>query len=631
MFEVLILTPNLATLTQGNRVASYTYEGTLGVIAQVKIETDGTERYRLNREHDRLGRVTRIDTHGNETTLHTRRDYTHNAANQRTVVREEDEQAWHFDYDSLGQVIKAKKTVSGSEEAIPGYAFEFSFDNIGNRTNATSNGRTADYTSDALNRYTQRDFPGAVDVRGHAPEKVGVIVNGERTARTDGDFYAEATADNSAASVEMDITVKAVDPGPPELLAQENRSVVLPETPEAFTHDLDGNLIQDGLWTYEWDAENRLIGMESRTDLPASVTRQRLEFAYDGRSRRIAKTVKEYDLSSSAWTTTKQVNFLYDNWNLIAEFDVLNSQALLRSHAWGLDLSGTPQGAGGVGGLLWTTQATNTYAPGFDANGNIIAWIDLSDGTLAGTSEYGAFGETLVKSGLSADLPFGFSTKYEDAETGLLYYGYRIYAPSLGRWLNRDILGEWAAFQSMNQEVFAPSDYYLALPLVFVSNDPIGQVDLAGLKGVPTVPGRPPSTPMRPPSATGVGGAIGYGLESIFDGVAFGGQLGRARALASLGAVLGAFDSLCNSAFAAAPAEDQLPSGCGCCVMAIWLAWQYDATRYSPPSGAIIGVRKADLVYVPQKCDDAPSGDVLFGSHMWPGNNTTVQYKRELK
>jgi hypothetical protein len=136
---------------------------------------------------------------------------------------------------------------------------------------------------------------------------------------------------------------------------------------------------------------------------------------------------------------------------------------------------------------------------------------------------------------------------------------------------------------------------------------------------------------MRPPSATGVGGAIGYGLESIFDGVAFGGQLGRARALASLGAVLGAFDSLCNSAFAAAPAEDQLPSGCGCCVMAIWLAWQDDATRYSPPSGAIIGVRKADLVYVPQKCDDAPSGDVLFGSHMWPGNNTTVQYKRELK
>jgi len=471
----------LAALTQGNRVASYIYEGTLGVIAQVKIETDGTERYRLNREHDRLGRVTRIDTHGNETTLHTRRDYTHNAANQRTVVREEDEQAWHFDYDSLGQVIKAKKTVSGSEEAIPGYAFEFSFDNIGNRTNATSNGRTADYTSDALNRYTQRDFPGAVDVRGHAPEKVGVIVNGERTARTDGDFYAEATADNSAASVEMDITVKAVDPGPPELLAQENRSVVLPETPEAFTHDLDGNLIQDGLWTYEWDAENRLIEMESRTDLPASVTRQRLEFAYDGRSRRIAKTVKEYDSAASAWTTTKQVNFLYDGWNLLAEYDVLNSQALLRSHVWGVDLSGSPQGAGGVGGLLWTTQAANAYAPGFDANGNIIAWIDLSDGTLAGTSEYGAFGETLVKSGVSADLPFGFSTKYEDSETCLLYYGFRYYDAETGRWPSRDPIEEWGGLNLYG----------------FVRNNPIRYVDNLGNSIVETIPGligvRPPS------------------------------------------------------------------------------------------------------------------------------------------
>ena len=37
---------------------------------------------------------------------------------------------------------------------------------------------------------------------------------------------------------------------------------------------------------------------------------------------------------------------------------------------------------------------------------------------------------------------FSFSTKYEDVETGLLYYGYRYYDPVTGRWPSRDPIGE---------------------------------------------------------------------------------------------------------------------------------------------------------------------------------------------
>jgi RHS repeat-associated protein len=38
--------------------------------------------------------------------------------------------------------------------------------------------------------------------------------------------------------------------------------------------------------------------------------------------------------------------------------------------------------------------------------------------------------------------PFRFSTKYQDEETNLYYYGYRYYNASTGRWLGRDRLGE---------------------------------------------------------------------------------------------------------------------------------------------------------------------------------------------
>jgi RHS repeat-associated protein len=38
--------------------------------------------------------------------------------------------------------------------------------------------------------------------------------------------------------------------------------------------------------------------------------------------------------------------------------------------------------------------------------------------------------------------PFRWSTKYTDEETGLVYYGYRLYDPYIGRWINRDPIGE---------------------------------------------------------------------------------------------------------------------------------------------------------------------------------------------
>jgi len=57
--------------------------------------------------------------------------------------------------------------------------------------------------------------------------------------------------------------------------------------------------------------------------------------------------------------------------------------------------------------------------------------------------EYGPFGEDIRASGEFADdMTYRFSTKYEDSETGYLYYGFRYYDADRGRWLNRDPIGE---------------------------------------------------------------------------------------------------------------------------------------------------------------------------------------------
>ena len=57
----------------------------------------------------------------------------------------------------------------------------------------------------------------------------------------------------------------------------------------------------------------------------------------------------------------------------------------------------------------------------------------------------GPFGEVLRATAPMAKVnPFRFSTKYQDDETDLLYYGYRYYSAGTGRWLNHDPLTDEA-------------------------------------------------------------------------------------------------------------------------------------------------------------------------------------------
>jgi len=117
-------------------------------------------------------------------------------------------------------------------------------------------------------------------------------------------------------------------------------------------------------------------------------------------------------------------------------------------YTYGLDLSGTLQGAGGIGGLLSIiTQDTSNpsdqseYYYCYDANGNVTDLVD-TNGTTVAHYEYDPFGNTTQQSGSAASQnPFRFSTKYLD-ETGLYYYGYRYYSPQLGRWPSRDPITE---------------------------------------------------------------------------------------------------------------------------------------------------------------------------------------------
>ena len=191
------------------------------------------------------------------------------------------------------------------------------------------------------------------------------------------------------------------------------------------SYDPDGNLLSDGVFAFTYDAANRLKTVSINGVLI-------LTNFYDAKSRRVRKVTPEA-------TTT----FFYDDWNLIEErVAYTNGTTSTIHYYWGKDLSGTLQGAGGVGGLLYLTVDGTIYIPFYDNNGNITRYLD-SSGTTVAQYSYDAFGNTISQSGpLAGFFRHRFSTKYFDAETGLYYYGYRFYHPFLMRWLNRDPLEE---------------------------------------------------------------------------------------------------------------------------------------------------------------------------------------------
>ena len=249
------------------------------------------------------------------------------------------------------------------------------------------------------------------------------------------------------------------------------------------SHDADGNTEADDDWIYTWNGENRLTVLESSINIPAA-ERKKLEFSYDHQGRRVSKNVYTWNTGNSAYDLTSQSIFAYDGWNLLAVLD--GNQNPHTSFNWGLDLSGSEQGAGGVGGLLMATSHgdSTTHFVAHDGNGNVTRLVDSVLGTVTASYEYSPFGRRISATGSMALVnPFRFSTKFEDNESGFNYYGFRFYNSVYGRWMNRDPIEEYGGLN-----IF-----------VFTWNSPLIFVDIDGRSGW----GAPFFPPLGPPSPPG--------------------------------------------------------------------------------------------------------------------------------
>ena len=278
-------------------------------------------------------------------------------------------------------------------------------------------------------RYSGTDVDNPVDVVKPEYRAYNYDPIGNRTSAVEGN---ETQQDGKATSYDSNG------------LNQYKTTTVTPNNNESatFTYDADGNMtsISDatGYTLYVFDGENRLIEVRPQTP---QANQKKVAFAYDFMGRRISKSVSSWN--NNAWSPALSRTFTWDGWLMTDETVTTSSLTPeTTSYVWGLDLSQTLNGAGGVGGLLsMSSEGSNSFnCYLYDANGNVTQLVNSNSDDIFNCYEYDAYGKILeiCKGSHAVSNQFNFSTKYSDNELNQTFFGYRYYALDFGRWINRD-------------------------------------------------------------------------------------------------------------------------------------------------------------------------------------------------
>ena len=163
--------------------------------------------------------------------------------------------------------------------------------------------------------------------------------------------------------------------------------------------------------------------------------------SYDGLGRRIKKAVS----NCGDWNGT--CHYYYDGQRMIEVRD--GSWDVLKQHVWGqtyvdeivqIGINDDPTDAG-------EDDCETSYYALQDANFNVTALIERGDGSVLERYEYDPYGSVTVLNPSwqeyypSYDNEILYCGYRWDPESGLYHVRYRMYHPTLGRWMQRDPIG----------------------------------------------------------------------------------------------------------------------------------------------------------------------------------------------
>ncbi|MBI4659154.1 MAG: RHS repeat-associated core domain-containing protein, partial [Verrucomicrobia bacterium] len=381
--------------------------------------------------------------------------YLYNQGNQRTKHTRLDNSYTDYTYDNIGQLRTALGKESGGANRL-NEQFRYGYDAAWSLLAKTNNALVLTNELNSRNHLTTltRSGSSTFTVAGNTTvAATSVTVNGNEASKYGDYTYAKdvGTINNGTNT----FTVIAQDSS-----GRKDTNVLTANLPSSvtFTYDQNGNLTSDGLRGFDYDDENRLTRITLTNNW-------KTEFIYDGLGRRRVRN--EYLWFNGAWAWNLQIEYIYDG-NVVVQERWGGDEPWV-NYTRGLDLSGSWQGAGGIGGLLARSQkVSGAYQNHYyhsDGNGNVTALINSSQ-VISARYFYDPYGNLLASSGGMADANvYRFSSQEFHEKSGLYAYAMRFYEPRLGRWLNGDPLREGGGINLYQ----------------FCGGDPINRIDPWGL------------------------------------------------------------------------------------------------------------------------------------------------------
>jgi RHS repeat-associated protein len=381
---------------------AYTYDGPTSRVATVTYPNGQTCTYSYLPaiQHKRLQTI-----HHRYPTAATlsKFDYTYDAVGNILTWRQQADTTavvWRYGYDAADQVTRAVKHSTDTQETIL-QRFAYAYDPAGNRTVEQIDDAATLSSYDTLNRITAQAPGGPLQVAGTLNEPGTVTIAGT-PASVDASNGFRGTAPATPGTTTF--TVVARDAAGNQLT--QAYEVDVAGAWRTLTYDASGNLTSDGTRTFEWDARNQLVAVNTGTG--------RTEFRYNEKRQRsrtihVENGVPQSDVAT-IWCATQ----------ICEERDYGTNTVRRRDFQDGIET--------GSGDLFVTLDHLGSPAE-----------VSSSAGALLGRWSYDAFGRAMREFGTTS-ISRGFTGHEFEATTGLGLAPYRAYDPALARWLSEDPL-----------------------------------------------------------------------------------------------------------------------------------------------------------------------------------------------